>query len=93
MSPNSGGQSDGVIVLELGIGEGHLLGESDELEPPLTALTGSEMQGAAVMVVEREGEVDVMVVMIPGDVKGAIMQVLIGDDGEEFIAALVHVSG
>jgi len=90
MSPYSGGQLDGVIVGEFGIGERHLLGEGEELESPLTTLTGTEMEGAVVVVVEGKCDVDVMVAMIPGEVEGAIVEIAIGDDGVEVIGAGVH---
>ena len=57
--------SDLEIVRELGIGEGHLFSEGEELEAPLATLTGTEMEGSAIMAVERDGEIDVEVGVIP----------------------------
>jgi hypothetical protein len=59
MSPNSGGQLDGVDVGEFGISERHLLSEGEELETPLAALVDAEVNGAVVVVVEGKGDVDV----------------------------------
>ena len=64
--------------------------ESFKAAPPLDALMGSEVKGAAVVRIERDGEIDVVIADVANAFETVVVEIVILHNGEEGILALDH---